>query len=127
MLVTILPSLEHITYVAENSGDPEKDSNNPDGFEPIQDDDVHRFHGDFQHFDVPSGLNGTTEREWIDHGEHEYPGMMDDYVAMRGREEYYYHYGRRHRIHAAYMDDYFGGTGCDMYRIMCSLQSFLQL
>ena len=91
--------------VAGNGGDSEKDSNNPDGFEPIQDDDVHRFHGDFQHLDIPSGLNGTTEREWIDHGEHDYPGMTDDYVAMRGREEYYYHYGRRHRIHSAYMDD----------------------
>lgn len=89
----------------------EKDSNNPDGFEPIQDDDVHRFHGEFEHLHVPSGLNGTTEQEFIDHGEHDYPGMMDDYVARRGREEYYYHYGRRHRVHSAYMDDYFGGTG----------------
>jgi hypothetical protein len=63
-----------------------------------------------QHFDLPEGLNGSSTGEWIDHGETN-EEMADDYVAVHGREEYYGHYGRRHRVHESYMDDgvpYFG-------------------
>ena len=76
--------------------------------------DICRFSGTFHHLDLPSGLNGSVERDWIDHGDYTPPDLADDYVAVKGQGHdhyYYFSYGRRHRVHAAYMDDYFGGSG----------------
>lgn len=87
-------------------------------FQPILDDDVHRFNGHlkFAHGENNHNYSGLGEEEmpYIDHGEEDPSMFVDDYTSVQRHDFYYGH--SRHRTHEGYMDDhipYFGGGGAE--------------